>query len=203
MLPGTLILADCTVNYEGRAESILERGQYLILYKADGSLAIHGLNKIKPLNYLSNKSQLKIEGDQYIWTRKKEKIVVNVFKAELTSKIELSPHEPIKTHTEKDIVNKIVDNWEALVGHASGDIVREYPTQHGPIDLYRNCDGLHVIVEAKRKTITLKDVTQVLRYKEAFNERSVCYIAGPGISKNAAAYASNHGVIYICVDFDR
>jgi RecB family endonuclease NucS len=203
MLPGTLLLADCTVHYEGRAKSTLKRGQYLVIYKADGSLAIHGLNKIKPLNYLSNRSKLLVEGNLYTWTRKKERITVNVFNTELSMKIELSEHEPVKTHTEKELVEKIITNWDELLGHSAGTIIKEYPTPHGPIDLYKNCNGLHVIVEAKRKTVTLKDVTQILRYKETFDDQTACYIAGPRISKNAAAYATNHDVHYLNVDFDR
>jgi len=201
MEKGIVLIADCTVTYNGRAKSELERGTYLIIYKNDGSLAIHGQNKIMPLNYISNNSILTTENNTYTWKRKQEQIIIKVFNEYTKYPIELSPHTPKITNTEKDLADKIVKNWDNLVKH-QGSIEREKPTPHGPIDIYSHSKDGHIIIEVKRKNATLKDITQVLRYRETFTGNSHCYIAAPKISAKALIYANKHEVKFLEVNFD-
>ncbi len=195
------MLVDCTVEYSGRAKSTLERGSYLIIYKSDGSLAIHGNAKIMPLNYLSSGSKLEINGNNYVWTKRKETISITVHGKAWDQAATLSEHKPKIINTEKDLVDKIVRLWPELIGD-TGEIIREHQTIHGPIDLYAESREGHVLIEVKRKNATLKDITQAIRYRETFKEPVRCYVAAPKISKNALAYAEKHRVIFLKVDFD-
>src|SRR5947209_1248902 len=53
-----ILLADCQVTYEGRASSVLPRGHYLLVRKADGSFLVHGARLTTPLNYQGAGSRL-------------------------------------------------------------------------------------------------------------------------------------------------
>src|SRR4051812_3895718 len=53
-----ILLADCQVFYEGRASSVLPRGHYLLVRKADGSFLVHGARLTTPLNYQGAGSRL-------------------------------------------------------------------------------------------------------------------------------------------------
>lgn len=201
MEKNTISIIDCSVEYNGRARSALERGKYLIIYKNDGSVAIHGATKNKPLNYLGSNTSMITNENTISWKTKKESITIQVYQTIHTHPIELSSSTPIVTRTEKQLVDKLVENWEALIGRKS-NIEREKQTPHGPIDIYAIDHQGHIIVEAKRKNATLKDITQVLRYKETFEGTIECYVAAPGISKKALSYAEKHQVKFLQIDFD-
>ncbi len=201
MEKNSISIVDCSVEYNGRARSTLERGKYLIIYKGDGSVAIHGATKNKPLNYLGSNTNLTVETSTITWKTKKESITIQVYEMIHTHQLDLASNAPVVTRTEKQLVDKLVANWETLIGRKS-EIVREKQTQHGPIDIYAVDQNGQVIVEAKRKNATLKDITQVLRYKEAFEGTVECYVAAPGISNKAAAYAEKHQVRFLQVNFD-
>ena len=70
-----IILSKCHVEYEGRARSILESGDRLILIKKDGTFAIHQELNLDPVNWQApgckNKVSLSEEG--IILTSKKMK----------------------------------------------------------------------------------------------------------------------------------
>lgn len=196
---GSILIADCIVTYDGRAKSVLERGRYLIIYKVDGSLAIHGMSLIKPLNYISSGSVLNKQGNILIWTKKKESIKVEIMTEIYYQPFDLSHHVPVMMNTEKQLVEKLVQEWKE---HGlKGTPVLEQKTRHGPVDIYSLHASEHTLVEVKRKNITLKDITQVLRYKETFEGSVLCYVAGPGISKNAMTYAEKHAVKFIKINF--
>ena len=49
-----LLVARCSVSYEGRLGATLAPGVRLVLWKADGSIAVHSDAKAyKPLNWMS------------------------------------------------------------------------------------------------------------------------------------------------------
>ncbi len=200
MEKNTISIIDCAVEYNGRARSTLERGQYLVIYKNDGSVAIHGASKTKPLNYLGSKTSISVDGTTITWKTKKESITIHAYQVLHTHAFNLSASAPVVSRTEKELVEKVINNWSELIGQP-GDIEREKKTAHGPIDIYCNAYDMEIIVEVKRKTITLKDVTQVLRYGDTFAKKTLMYVAGPKISKNALSYATAKGVQYLHIDF--
>ena len=58
---GTILIANCSVKYEGRASSTLEDGDYLIIIKDDNTMQIQGQKLTKPLNYINAKTIYSIE----------------------------------------------------------------------------------------------------------------------------------------------
>jgi endonuclease len=45
------VVAECEVTYVGRAASVADAGDFLVMLKADGSLQVHGYKGVKPVNW--------------------------------------------------------------------------------------------------------------------------------------------------------
>jgi RecB family endonuclease NucS len=198
------LYARCEVKYDGRAYSVLEEGNYLILYKGDGSLQIHGSTKIQPRNYQGAKSILEQRGHLLISRNRKETItiiihkVINITYLQFWSEAEIS----IK-RTEQELVQKIFDNWGDYIDGEFEVIEKEYPTKYGPVDLIGLGKEIVAIVEVKRRKATVSDCTQLRRYIEAVEAPHVTgYLAAPQIGDNAAKYLEEHGCGWIRVEFD-
>lgn len=67
------LYAECSIIYDGRAYSTLANGRYLIIYKQDGSLLIHGGDLCKPRNYQGPGSILSYIDSKLISTNKKRR----------------------------------------------------------------------------------------------------------------------------------
>src|SRR4051812_40610135 len=73
-----VLYASATVIYNGRAYSTLEHGNYLIIYKPDKSVSIHGADLVLPRNYISSNGKLNVNDKQLIFTKKKETVTINI-----------------------------------------------------------------------------------------------------------------------------
>ena len=59
-----LVIARCTVDYEGRLTAHLPEAVRLLMVKADGCVAIHADGgAYKPLNWMTSPNTLAIDGD--------------------------------------------------------------------------------------------------------------------------------------------
>lgn len=201
-----LLYADCSIEYTGRAKSNLQRGQYIIIHKEDGTLLIHGGKLSTPLNYQGPGATLTQDKNKLISTKKKEEIKITIYK-------ELFYYEPtnwsqnqisiIKTenHLRKEVLRRIDQYFQEI-----NDIQIEYETPLGKIDLLvRTKDDTHHIIEFKRSQATLSACSQISRYREYFqNMKLSCigYIMSPTITENAHRYLTEHGMHYIKVEFN-
>ena len=125
--------------------------------------------------------------------------------------LSLSYHENWSNHkikicrTEKDLVDKICNNWQVYF-QDQATITREYPTDLGPIDILGQTDDLCRVIEVKRKRATIKDVSQLKRYVEAITKSGIPkdiigYLAAPDIGDKAKQYLENSGLYYLRVLF--
>jgi RecB family endonuclease NucS len=200
------LFATCSVEYDGRATSTLDLGNYLIVYKNDGSVSIHGSTMVLPRNYMGSNSQLFVCGDVLIFTRKKESIKITI--SEIITIAYLNDWSDNKIRicrTEKELATKIFDNWSDYFDDDFELIYTEYPTELGPVDLFGLTLTTDYVVEVKRKRASLKDVSQLKRYLEAVaveGRLSKGFIAAPSISPKAEKYLKKHDLYFLEVDFD-
>lgn len=213
MKPPIILFGHFSVIYDGRAASKLEAGQYLLIYKEDKSVSIHGADLITPRNYMSPGSELSIdhEGSKQIFTftRKKEKIVCHI--DNIVSRFHPGSWSKSKTEmrkTEKELCDKLEKNTEEYFGFIPTAIDREFKTKHGPVDLLLSTDDPDYTVgcvEVKRKKATINHCYQLLKYSEAISESGaevISYLAAPEISKNAQEFCDDNGIIFVEVAFD-
>jgi RecB family endonuclease NucS len=204
-----LLVAECSVTYQGRLGARLGRARRLIVCKADGSIAVHSDAKAyKPLNWMSPPCEITVTS---------EAIVARTPKGE-TLEIEL--HDVVHDVTyelgadpglEKDGVEAELQELIAARVRALRDdytlIRREYPTDIGPVDLLCNDgDGRTVVVEVKRVG-EIAGVEQLLRYQERLDRDSrfaptVGVLVAQQIKPQAKVYAESKGVTCIEIDLD-
>ncbi len=200
------LYARCSVVYEGRASSLLDVGRYLVVYKKDGSVMIHGADSLVPRNYMGAKSRVVIEANVITFVRKSEKIVVTM--DEVISLTYLDSWSESKTQicrTERELTLKIFDNWFEYLPDSGVELIHlEYPTALGPIDVMGEAQNETFIIEVKRRKGSIKDVTQLRRYVEAMENggRPIKgFLAAPDCAKGALDYLKKHGLEYLPVNF--
>ncbi len=198
--------ARCSIEYDGRAYSTLECGNYLIIYKADRSFLVHGADLCVPRNYMGPKSTIHVDNDNIIVRNKSEKIIVNITDIHSITDMSDWSSDKIKiSKTEKELVDKLCSNAGEYVGGQFREIIREYQTDYGPIDIVCiDCDGMNHVIEVKRKKATVTNVTQLLKYLNHFVDNSIShvgYIASPDIAGNAEKYLMSLGMKWIKVEF--
>lgn len=199
------LYANCSIVYDGRAYSTLERGNYLIIYKDDGSLIIHGADLCKPRNYQPSGSVVTIDGNILTSVNKKEKITITIDQILTYSPlVDWSYSKIAISRTEKELVDKIYNNWSQYFDDEFEWIKFEFPTDYGPIDLAGlSKSGVLYAVEVKRKRASISHVTQLKRYVDVLshNYETVGILAAPEIGENALSYLEKNKFRFLKVNF--
>lgn len=197
-----VLYADCSVEYDGRAYSLLDRGNYLIILKSDKSIQIHTGRKITPINYQGANSTLEYADNKLRIINKKEQIVITIFGIINITYLENWSIKEINIFkTESDLVNKIIENIRVHIQDEVKEIIKEYKTALGPIDIAVIGNNLHLI-EVKRNSVSASNVYQLKRYIDCLDRSDiVSYIAGPKIKGNALDLCSKNNIKYIEVGF--
>jgi RecB family endonuclease NucS len=107
--------------------------------------------------------------------------------------------------TEKELVNKLFQNWTDYIDGDFEMVRTEFPTTLGPVDLAGiEVDGHYHLVEVKRGNISIQNVSQLNRYVAAMRDAGKVvsgYIASPKIGCRARAYCESLGFSYILLGF--
>jgi endonuclease len=205
-----LIVAQCSVEYEGRLGAHLPPAQRLILLKADGSIAVHADSKAyKPLNWMNPPCTIReTRGDIVAATPGGERLTITLHEVLLDHDITLGDDPGLaKDGVEAELQELIAARVRALRDDLRV-VRREYPTDIGPVDLLcRDADGRAVAVEVKRIG-EIAGVEQLLRYQERLDldatlaPTSGLFVA-TRIKPQARVFAQSRGVECIEVDLDR
>ena len=168
-----LVVARCSVDYEGRLTAHLPMATRLIMVKADGCVAIHADGgAYKPLNWMNAPNRL-VEGDgEWMVTNPKGETLDHHDRGGRSSD---TAHElGTDPGLQKDGVEAHLQELLAAACHQleAGMVLvrREHRTEIGPVDLLcRDAEGRAVAVEIKRRG-EIDGVEQLARYLE-FMER--------------------------------
>jgi RecB family endonuclease NucS len=219
------LFADCAVVYDGRAFSVLDRGNYLLIHKDDGTLLIHGARLTKPLNYQGPKTAVTwlrggpefedlcaslFEGGEdipnaiLVGVNKAETITIAVYQELARIESDKWSENKIKlVGKESELVAKLVAGLQTYLPDVSVRAVeREVQTPYGSIDVViEDESGVFHLIEAKRKIASVSACGQIARYakyfKDSLKRKVTEYIAAPAITKNATRYAEQYGQTFI------
>jgi RecB family endonuclease NucS len=204
-----IIVAECSVTYEGRLAARLGPAPRLVLLKADGSIAVHADSlAYKPLNWMNPPCTIRHDDGLIVAeTPKGESLRIELHAVLHDHQVELG-REP---GLEKDGVEAELQALiAARVAHLREDYVlvrREFPTDIGPVDLLcRDGSGRAVVVEIKRVG-EIAGVEQLLRYQERLDldprlGPTVGVFVATRIKPQARVFAEARGVACIEVDLD-
>ncbi len=164
-----ILVARCTIRYEGRLVTTLASGDRVVLMKSDGSVVINSAAGAKPVNYMSGPTIVREEGRTIVITRTatNETLTVEIEEVHADSAYELDDTAKIvREGREKDIQAVIFANPEAIEEGMSA-LKRELFTDVGPVDLFcRDRNGRTTVIEIKRVKAVAAAVEQLTRYVE-------------------------------------
>jgi endonuclease len=149
-----LVIATCTVDYQGRLEAHLPSATRLLMVKADGSVSIHADGgAYKPLNWMTPPCALKEEPNQWTVSNAKGEVLtvtIEQIHADVSHDLGVDPGLT-KDGVEAHLQELLAANPDAL--EAGLRLVRrEYPTDIGPVDLLcRDPEGRPVAIEVTRR----------------------------------------------------
>ncbi|MCY3910700.1 MAG: endonuclease NucS [bacterium] len=204
-----LVIARCSVDYDGRLAAHLPEAVRLIMIKADGCVAIHADGgAYKPLNWMNAPNQLMEEDD--VWTVVNpagEKLTITIHELISDTAHDLG-HDP---GLDKDGVEAHLQQLLAASPEALGDglrlVRREYPTDIGPVDLLcRDADGNVIAVEIKRRG-EIAGVEQLTRYLQFLNQDPALapvrgVLAAQVVRPQARALGADRGIECVEIDYD-
>jgi hypothetical protein len=204
-----LLVANCSVEYEGRLGARLPPALRLIVLKADGSIAVHADAKAyKPLNWMSPPCTVREEEGRLVATTAGgERLTIELHHVVHDYSVELGDDPGLaKDGVEAELQELIARRVVALRDDLRL-VRREYPTDIGPVDLLcRDGNGAAVVIEVKRVG-EIAGVEQLLRYQERLDLDGTLaptkgMFVATRIKPQARVFAASRGVVCVEVDLD-
>jgi len=196
---------ECSINYSGRAESHLPKGDRTIIIKSDKTLLVHQPTGNNPINYMKEKTKHVLSNSsnsvvlQSVNLPMKEYLDITINKVYFLHTQQLTDNEKIIIiGTERDMAEHIMQHPE-LISKDFKPLSLEEHTKYGFIDVFgHDQDNTLVVVECKRYNGNLDAVTQLRRYVEKIKEsKGLTKVKGvlacPNISSNALAMLKDWG----------
>jgi RecB family endonuclease NucS len=203
-----MIVARCTVDYNGRLTAHLAEATRLILLKADGSVLVHADGgSYKPLNWMSPPCTHREQENRLIVTnRAGEELIISLHEIVHDSHHDLGLDPGlVKDGVEAHLQHLLATHVQTF-GEGWTLIRREYPTAIGPVDLLcRDDTGITVAVEVKRRG-EIDGVEQLSRYLDLLNRDPTLrpvrgVFAAQEIKPQAKVLAEDRGITCITVDY--
>ena len=216
-----LVIAKCSVDYEGRLTAHLPLATRLLLVKADGSVLVHSDGgSYKPLNWMSPPCAMAevvpeaheaADGVRAVWlvqhAKSEDRLRVLLHEVLHDSSHELGVDpglvkDGVEAHLQKllaEHIHTLGDGWSL--------VRREYMTAIGPVDiLCRDASGASVAVEIKRRG-DIDGVEQLTRYLELMNRDPHLapvqgVFAAQEIKPQALNLAEDRGILCLVLDYD-
>lgn len=223
-----LVIATCSVDYEGRLKAHLPLAKRLVMVKNDGSVLIHSDGgSYKPLNWMSPPAHLHVQTrEQFegtlldvevdeevteLWrvqaAKSDDRLIVKIYEKfeDIKHDLGIDPGL-VKDGVEADLQRLLAEQIETL-GAGFRLVRREYPTPIGPVDIMaRDSSGISVAIELKRVG-DIDGVEQLTRYLELLNRDPLLapvkgIFAAQRIKPQARTLAEDRGIRCVSLDYD-
>jgi endonuclease len=216
-----LVVARCSVDYDGRLTAHLPLATRVLMVKADGSVLVHSDGgSYKPLNWMSPPCKLSVSppGEDHaeagvveVWTvqhnKSDDRLRIHLHEVLHDSSHELGVDPGlVKDGVEAHLQELLAEHVHTL-GEGYSLVRREYPTAIGPVDLLvRDASGASVAVEIKRRG-EIDGVEQLTRYLELLNRDPLLapvsgVFAAQEIKPQARVLATDRGIRCLVLDYD-
>jgi RecB family endonuclease NucS len=204
-----LLIARCTVDYEGRLTAHLPEAVRLVMVKADGCVAVHADGgAYKPLNWMNAPNALvESEGRWEVTNPKGERLVITLHEVLYDGDHDLGEDPGLQKDGVEAHLQELLAERPWVVEEGLTLIRREYPTDIGPVDMV--CSDRHgqtVAVEIKRRG-EIDGVEQLARYRERLEMDSRLapvrgILVAQSITPQARTLAEARGLGTLEVDYD-
>jgi len=216
-----LVIARCSVDYEGRLTAHLPLATRLLLVKADGSVLVHSDGgSYKPLNWMSPPCAMaEVEPEESeaasgvvaVWVvqhaKSEDRLRVLVHEVLHDSSHELGVDPGLVKDGVEAHLQKLLAEHIHTLGAGWSLVRREHMTAIGPVDILARDDGRrHVAIEIKRRG-EIDGVEQLTRYLELMNRDPhlapvTGVFAAQEIKPQARVLAQDRGIRCVVLDYD-
>jgi len=203
------IVGRCTVDYRGRAESMLGEGERMLMVKEDRSVTVHKKDRHAPVNYQTAGCDILVseedEGISLTSRKPGESLTARFSDIKFIGVFPMEDKEDLSlVGTEKDLSNLLRAEPE-LIEEGLVPLELEKSVRTGGIDIYaKDRSGNLVVVELKRRIAGLDAVTQLKRYtqeiKRLKKEKVRGILCAPGLTPNAREMLASEGLEFITLD---
>ena len=204
-----LVVASCTVDYDGRLTAHLPEATRLIMVKADGCVAVHADGgAYKPLNWMNAPNRLVEDGS--VWRvvgAKGEVLTITMHEILSDTAWDLGVDPGLQKDGVEAHLQELLAADPTTIEHGFRLVRREYPTEIGPVDLLCRDEQDEVIaVEVKRRG-EIDGVEQLSRYLEFLNRDPVLspvrgVFVAQEIKPQARVLATERRITCVEVDYD-
>ena len=165
------IIGDCMVDYRGRARSLLDWGERIIMIKQDGAVLVHRPIMREPVNWQPTGSKTVYRQEKkylVIYTshkhpQEKMKIIFRDVKLIFSTNLKDNGNLTI-AGMEADVVNQIISNPD-FIEQGLRITKREKYVKSGLIDLFGyDCKHIPVVIEVKRSLANISAAQQLRMY---------------------------------------
>ena len=204
-----LVIARCSVDYDGRLTAHLPSALRLLIVKADGSVLVHSDGgSYKPLNWMSPPCRLTEQPDKWTVTNKAgETLTITIEETLSDTSVDLGVDPGLVKDGVEAHLQELLAAQVELLGDGWRLVRREYPTPIGPVDLMcRDDSGRSVAVEIKRRG-EIDGVEQLTRYLDLLNRDPLLapvhgVFAAQEIRPQARVLAADRGIRCVVLDYD-
>ncbi|MFM7068373.1 MAG: endonuclease NucS [Actinomycetes bacterium] len=204
-----LLIARCSVDYDGRLTSHLPEAIRLVMVKADGCVAIHADGgAYKPLNWMNAPNRLTTGDDKWTVTSPKgETLTIHLHEVFADTDHELGEDPGLRKDGVEAHLQELLAGDPTVIEPGLTLVRREYPTDIGPVDLMcLDADGNAIAIEIKRRG-DIDGVEQLARYLERLaGEPKLRSLRGIFVAQvikpQAKVLAGSRGIACVEVDYD-
>ena len=216
-----LVIARCSVDYQGRLVAHLPLATRLLLVKADGSVLIHSDGgSYKPLNWMSPPCAMTevapenheiADGVTSVWVvqhaKSEDRLRVLLHEVLHDSDHELGVDPGLVKDGVEAHLQRLLAEHIATLGPGYTLVRREFMTAIGPVDiLCKDATGASVAVEIKRRG-DIDGVEQLTRYLDLMNrDPHLAPVAGvfaaQEIKPQARTLATDRGIRCVTLDYE-
>ncbi len=208
---GILIVGECVVDYRGRANSKLESGERIVVFKEDGSVLVHRPVGYEPVNWQPPGCVFHVGGVgrvlqiRAVRQRPRESVRVSFERVFLAATLDLVDAGGFALHASEEDMQKAVLLMPSLVEEGLKPISYEKKVEPGFVDVY--CEdkaGRLVVIEIKRKTAGREAILQLARYVDAVrgivNREVRGVLAAPSLGKGFQRLLISLGLEFTVLD---
>ena len=144
-------------------------GDRVVLFKEDGSVAVHALKGAKPINYMAGPTSVREEDDVIRIYRpaSDETLTIVVEQVHRDERHALVDEALLEREGQERELHEHLARAPHLIEPGLAVVERERLTDVGPVDLWcRDAEGRVALVEVKRVRAVAAAVEQVVRYRE-------------------------------------
>jgi len=209
-----ILLGDCRVEYQGRARSVLEPGERIVLVKADGAVLVHRPTGGEPVNWQPSGCVFRTtlsEGALVLEAVRRspvESLVIHFTEVRVLVAAKLVDAGSFSLHvSEKELQMAVLSEPRLLLPDLK-PIAYEKKVEPGFIDVYGlDSKNRLVVAELKRVRAGKAAVLQLARYVEEVRSSTPMEVRGilaaPKIARGTQRMLATLGLEFIPIDLEK